>query len=33
MKKLKELDYEKAKSKKLKNKRTPFKQSSKANSQ
>jgi len=33
MKKLKELDYEKAKIKKLKNKRTPFKQSSKANSQ
>jgi uncharacterized protein YbjT (DUF2867 family) len=33
MKKLKELDYEKAKIKKMKNKRTPFKQSSKANSQ
>jgi uncharacterized protein YbjT (DUF2867 family) len=33
MKKLKELDYEKAKVKKLKSQKTPFKQSSKANSQ
>ncbi len=33
IKKLKELDYEKAKVKKLKSKKTPFKQSSKANSQ
>jgi uncharacterized protein YbjT (DUF2867 family) len=33
MNKLKQLDYEKAKSKKLKSKKTPFKESSKANSQ
>ncbi|MFK0731093.1 MAG: SDR family oxidoreductase [Gloeotrichia echinulata GP01] len=33
MKKLKELDYEKNKTKKQKNKKTPFKQSSKVNSQ
>ncbi|MBK1989797.1 SDR family oxidoreductase [Sphaerospermopsis aphanizomenoides BCCUSP55] len=33
MKKLKELDYEKTKSKKQKDKKTPFKQSSKVNSQ
>jgi uncharacterized protein YbjT (DUF2867 family) len=33
MNKLKQLDYEKAKTKKLKSKKTPFKESSKANSQ
>ena len=33
MNKLKQLDYEKAKNKKLKSKKTPFKESSKANSQ